>query len=274
MRELRAALRALLVDHRLPDGVDPPREHTSDAGALRQRTTKRTSSAAPRRRCRSARVRSRRSGRSGDRPAADEDPDPVAEFLAAHAVVTNREKKTLAALLASGNVEESVAHAARLLSRLDATGGKDATAHDALALLDDPKALGPMAARLLDEDIVPGPYLDRVLRRAANAIAHALWSARREMGATHERRARFVSWLSTIGDGARPMLVMGLARLVPAQGQQEDPDLAEDLLLAIPAGGDAALAHAVAPFTESPAPRVSDLAHSARDRIHARASGA
>lgn len=200
--------------------------------------------------------------------------DPVAEFLAAHAVITNREKQTLAGLLASGKIDECVSHVARLLARVDTTNGRDATANDALSLLDDPKALAAITDRLLAEDVVPGPYLDRMLRRAGLAAARALWSARVSAPPSNDRRARFVTWMTTVGDGARPVLLIALARLAPERGMQKHPDLAEDMLLTVPVGDDAAVGVAVAPFLSSPVPRVRNLAHAALDRLHARARGA
>lgn len=204
----------------------------------------------------------------------DEGADPVAEFLAAHALVTNREKATLAGLLASGKIDESVAHAARLLARVEASNGRDVTATEALSVLDDPKAIAPLAERLLGEDVVPGPYLDRVLRRAGLAAARALWSARVAAPATNERRARFVTWLATVGVAGRPLLIAALSRLAPQRAVQKHADLAEDMLLAIPPGSDDALATAIVPFAASPAARVRARAHALLERMQPHARGA
>lgn len=201
-------------------------------------------------------------------------PDPVAEFLAAHALVTSREKSTLAGLLASGKVDEAAAHAARLIARMETSNCRDATAKDALSLLDDPKVLAPFVEQLLAEDVVPGPYLDRVLRRAGLAAARALWTARVAQAPTTGRRARFVGWLLTIGEGARPVLLSALRRLAPAGATQAHVELTEDVLLSVPPGDDPALALVIAPYEASPAPRVRDLARAALERIHARTRGA
>lgn len=264
MREMRAALRELLLSLGHAPSSSLLRASTPPAPPLAPLATT----------TRSRQVSEIRSvtPRPSDAPA--DGADPVAEFLAAHAVVTNREKRTLAGLLASGKVDESVSHVARLLARVDATNGRDATANDALSLLDDAKALAPFADRLLAEDIVPGPYLDRMLRRAGLAAARALWSARVAAPSSHDRRARFVTWLSAVGDGARPVLLVALARLAPERGVQKHAELAEDVLLSVPIGDDAALGLAVAPFLSSPVPRVRDLARAALDRVHARARGA
>src|SRR5205085_11791590 len=124
-----------------------------------------------------------------------------------------------------GKVDESAAHAARLIARLDSSGGRDATANEALALLNEPKALAAIAERLLSEDIVPGPNLDRLLRRAGVAAARALWSARVAQESTIERRARFVTWLIATGPGIRPVLFSALKRLPPACEVQAHADL-------------------------------------------------
>jgi hypothetical protein len=201
-------------------------------------------------------------------------PDPVAEFLAAHALVAGREKATLAGLLASGKVEESAAHAARLIARLEASNGRDATAKEALELLDDPQALTPIAESLLGEDLVPGPWLDRMLRRGGLAAARALWSARVAHEPTPERRTRFVTWIISVGEGARPVLLSALRRLAPAGETQAHVELTEDVLLAVPPGDDRELALVITPYEASPAPRVAKFARQALERLNARTRGA
>ncbi len=261
MRDMRAALRELLLTL----------GHEPTSPLLRTSTPPPAPASAPRTR-QVTQIRALSS-----RPASSdmlESADPVAEFLAAHAVISNREKRTLAGHLASGMVDESVAQVARLLARVETTRGRDATASEALAVLDDPKALAPFAERLLAEDIVPGPYLDRMLRRAGLAAARALWSARVSTPPSHERRARFVTWMRAVGDGAHAVLLVALARLAPQGGGQKHPELTEDVLLSVPPVLDAALASAIAPFVASPVPRVRDRARAALDRVHARARGA
>lgn len=271
MREMRAALRDLLVA--LGHATSPSLRSSSSPPPPPARTT-----TAPMPRVRQVsgiQTIATRPGDAAPPPALPtEGPDPVAEFLAAHAVITNREKRTLAGLLASGKIDESVAHVARLLARVEKTNARDTTANEALALLDDPNALASFAERLLAEDVVPGPYLDRMLRRAGVAAARALWSARVSVPASHDRRARFVTWMATVGDGARSVLLVALAQLAPERHVQKHPELAEDVLLAVPFGDDVALGLAIAPFVASPMPRVRDLARAALDRVHARARGA
>jgi eukaryotic-like serine/threonine-protein kinase len=248
MREMRAALRELLAEL----GHDEPQMlQTNPPPAVRARQI--------------SEIRVLPEG---------EAPDQVAEFLAAHALVAGREKATLAGLLASGKVDESAAHAGRLIARLEASNGRDATAKDALELLDDPQTLGPIAESLLADDLVPGPYLDRMLQRAGLAAARALWSARVAHEPTPERRARFVTSLLAVGEGARPVLLSALRRLAPAGSTQAHVELTEDVLLSVATGDDRELALVIAPYEASPAPRVAMLARQALERLNARTRGA
>ena len=104
--------------------------------------------------------------------------EEVEEFLAAHVTVRDQQKRELGTLLEHGDPEAVAARVARLATRLDASRGRDRVASEALALLEDPAALAPMAARLLGEDIAVSPYLERLallsglpLGRAIDAIA-------------------------------------------------------------------------------------------------------
>lgn len=201
-------------------------------------------------------------------------PDPVADFLAAHALLAGRDKSMLLELLESAKIDETAAHVHRLLARLESSEGRDVAATEALAVLDEPTMLASFAERLLAEDIVPGPYLDRMLRRAGLAAARALWSARVAHDPTPERRARFVTWLLAVGDGSRPVLAAALRKLAPAGAAQAHVELTEDVLLAIPPGDDRELALVIAPYEASPAPRVAKFARLALERLNARTRGA
>lgn len=248
MREMRAALRDLLAEL----GHDAPHVlHTNPPPPMRARQI--------------SEIRALPESHA---------PDPVAEFLAAHALVAGREKATLAGLLASGRVEASAQHSARLIARLEMANGRDAMAKDALDLLDDAKALAPIAESLLADDLVPGPNLDRMLHRAGLAAARALWSARVAHEPTPERRARFVTFLIGVGEGARPVLLSALRRLAPAGATQAHIELTEDILLTVPPGDDRELALVVAPYEASPAPRVAAFARQALERLNAQTRGA
>jgi serine/threonine-protein kinase len=183
-------------------------------------------------------------------------------------------KATLAELLASGNVEKSAAHASRLIARDEASNGGDVCAKESLELLDDPQTLAPIAESLLAEDLVPGPCLDRLLRRGGFAAARALWAARVAHAPTPERRTRFVTWIIAVGGGARPVLLAALRKLAPAGSTQAHVELTEDVLLAVPPGEDRDLALVIAPYEASPSPRVAKFARQALERLDARTRGA
>ena len=198
----------------------------------------------------------------GSARASTPPPPPAApadeEFLAARAFVAAREKRALAELLETGDPEAIAARVARL-SQKPAKTGAGAGAGDALALLDDPRLLAPLAESLLARDVASSPYLDELLARAGLAAARALWTARVVGEQREERRARFVAWLTALGDDARPVLLVGLKKLA---GDPRRIDLLEDLLLVVPRFGDAELLRAVEPFLASQNTRVRRLAES------------
>ncbi len=181
----------------------------------------------------------------------------VRQFLAARALVGDTEKNALAALLVLGHAEAIAARVARLATR------EDSSALRALALVDDPSRLGPLAEILLADDVLFTPYLERLLRRAGLAAARALWAARIRRPPTEERRRRFVALLLRIGAPAEDLLRVALGqisrRAVIADGQGQVA-CAEDLLLALPRTLDASLVGVVVPFRRSVSPRLRALA--------------
>jgi serine/threonine-protein kinase len=188
----------------------------------------------------------------GDAEAAD----AVAQFLVARDSAVDGEKRALAGLLERGDADEIAARVMRLVSRDDSASAR------ALALLDDPTRLAPLAEALLADFVLPTPYIERMLARAGLAMARALWAARIRRPATEARRMRFVGWLRAIGRPADELLRVALsqlARRAPSQGQTE---CTEDVLLALPRELDARLAVAVEPFLSSPSPRLRELARS------------
>ncbi len=184
----------------------------------------------------------------------------VAQFLAARDTVGDSEKRALATLLQRGDVDEIAARVMLLLSRSDATSLR------ALALLDDPSQLGPLAESLLAGAAVPTPYIERLLARASLAGARALWAARIRRPPNHARRMRFVMWLAIVGRPAAELArvsLLELGRRAPSPGQLE---CTEDLLLALPRQLEDSLADTVYPFLSSPSPRVRELALAALSR--------
>jgi hypothetical protein len=162
--------------------------------------------------------------------------------------------------LEQGDVDEIAAQVSRLMTKSDAASVR------ALALLDDPSQLAPMAESLLAQAILPTPYVERMLYRAGLSAARALWAARIRRPATDARRMRFVSWLLAIGRPAHELLRVALrqlARREPTAGQIE---CAEDVFLALPRSLDTSLALAVEPFLASTSPRLRELAAAATAR--------
>lgn len=174
-----------------------------------------------------------------------------------------RESRAFAAALAAGDVDNVGQSGAMLL----AARGRNAQDSAALAWLEDPKRLAPLANALLEDDHVVTPYLETVLHHAGVAAARALWTARVTGPATAERRRRFLTALPACGAGAREIIHAALLRLAPHGDEQHHPELAEDVLLGVPAGKDAGLALALAPFLRSPAAQVRELAAAARARV-------
>ena len=186
----------------------------------------------------------------------------LADFLLARSELLDREKHALRELLLRGSADAIAWRVARLIARVESSRGRDTVAAEVLRLLETPANLGPFAERLLSEDVLPGPYIERVLQRAGHECARALWSARISSGgsASAERRGRFVSWMLAIGPGARGVLRAALVKLGPHAGTGRHAEIVEDLLLALPPGCDDDVLAGVARFASSPVPRVRELA--------------
>ena len=185
----------------------------------------------------------------------------LADFIRARAELLDREKHALGELLLWGTPDAVASRVAKLVGRLEASRGRDVVAVETLRLLDEAVNLVPFAERLLSEDVLPGPYIERVLRRSGQASARALWAARISPGVDGPaRRRRFVSWLVALGPSARDVLRAGLVKLSPHAETGRHADVVEDVLLALPARCDGDLLVAAAGFAKSPVPRVRELA--------------
>lgn len=272
MRDFRAALRALSGELGMPARPSYPPPALPPASPPRPSVpsvrSRRASEIVP---------RSSGSGLRGRQTV----PDHAFEFSAARDEVNDRERAALALLLEQADVEEIAVRVERLTARVTQTKQRDTGAVRALQLLDEPARLLPLASRLLSEDVMASPYLSQLLSAAGLSAARALWSARIALSASQPRRARFVTWLGLIHapreqggpgtaephPGVRRLLRVALSRLAPEAGEQIHPELAEDVLLALPAGPDAELAKAIRPFLGSPQARVRELAAAALDRV-------
>lgn len=176
-------------------------------------------------------------------------------------VPQEEEKRELAKLLESGEVDVIASAVTRLLDRVDSPAVR------ALTLLDDASRLAPLAEALLADFALPTPYIERTLRRAGLAGARALWAARIRRPPTHARRMRFVSWMQVIGRPATDLLRSSLVDLslkkTPTVPQSQ---CMEDLLLSLPRPLDGFLASAVEVYLDSPLPRLRELATQALAR--------
>ncbi|MBX3199718.1 MAG: protein kinase [Labilithrix sp.] len=245
MRELRAALRDL--SGRLGSAQVAPPPASIPAPPDTDVEIELTRAKAP---------AGRRAGRDPCVPTSD-----LADFIRARAELLDREKHALGELLLWGTPDAVAARVAKLVGRLEASRGRDVVAAETLRLLDEAVNLVPFAERLLSEDVLPGPYIERVLERSGQASARALWAARISPGVdSPARRRRFVSWLVALGPSARDVLRAGLVKLSPHAETGRHADVVEDVLIALPARCDGDLLAAAARFAKSPVPRVRELA--------------
>lgn len=176
-------------------------------------------------------------------------------------VPQEEEKRALAKILESGEIDVIASAVTRLLARTDSPAVR------ALTLLDDASRLAPLAEALLADFALPTPYIERTLRRAGLAGARALWAARIRRPPTHARRMRFVSWMQVFGRPAADLLRSSLVDLslkkTPTTPQSQ---CVEDLLLSLPRALDGFLASAVEVYLDSPQPRLRELATQALAR--------
>jgi hypothetical protein len=184
----------------------------------------------------------------------------LADFPKARAELLERERHALHELLQRPSADAIAWRVSKLIACVESSGGRDTVAVETLRLLDAPENVAPFAQRLLSEDVLPGPYVERVLVRAGHACARALWSARRlPKNATTKRRARFVSWMLTIGPGAYDVLRAALAKLALSADTECHATVIEDVLLALVARCDDDLLAFVACFAKWPFARVREL---------------
>jgi hypothetical protein len=178
----------------------------------------------------------------------------IRELAPPVAAAEDAEKRALADILQTGDADEIASRVIRLLPRLDAASLR------ALALLDDPAKLMPLAEALLADFVLPTPYIEQMLHRAGLAAARALLAARVRRPSTHTRRMRFVSWMRVIGRPSYDVLHAALSRVPDRSPSIGRLDCAEDLLLSLPRPLDGRLEAVVEPYLRSVAPRLRELA--------------
>jgi eukaryotic-like serine/threonine-protein kinase len=160
-----------------------------------------------------------------------------------------------------------------LEGRLDKLAAGNEATHVAIAAVartfDDPEVLGPIARRLLE--VEDGRPIAADLIRAANvAGAYALYGARAKMSVDPPARIAFVTTMKSLGESALPVVRAALERIFDSafSGQHRVAvDLAEDLLLSIPASPDEMAGHLVVKYAASPIPNLCRAAARALPRV-------
>lgn len=147
-----------------------------------------------------------------------------------------------------------------------------AGASSLLHLFSDPGMLGPIAARLLARDDDAREAARTLIVRAGVAGAYALYGARVKHASEPRVRAPFVATMQALGQQAWPVVRAALERIPPAAltgGHPLAADLAEDLLLSVPAIRDEAAGHLVARYVRATVPSLCGAATRAIARLWA-----
>ncbi len=135
-------------------------------------------------------------------------------------------------------------------------GSRAAQSKTLLRVLRDPSILAPVAHHTLSTGDAAG---ERLLTAAGAFGAHALYSARVRQGDA-AARLRFTKALRAIGPAGLPILRGGLERLADRLRTPGAVQIAEDLLVSVPAMQDEALAAIVARYARSSEPLLARAA--------------
>jgi len=162
-----------------------------------------------------------------------------------------------------------------LEEKLDRLTKSDAGAGDAIAkvarLFKDPEILTPIAARLLVREAEGQQAATELVARAGVAGAYALYGARtRLVPAEATARVGFVTAMKSLGADALPVVNAGLERVYEAAVRGEarvSVELAEDMLLGVPASPDELSGLLVVKFAASPVPNLCRAAARALPRV-------
>lgn len=147
-----------------------------------------------------------------------------------------------------------------------------ARASKLLHLFSDPGMLGPIADRLLAREDDARDAAQTLLVRARVAGAYALYGARVKHATDPRVRGPFVATMQALGEHAWPVVRAALERIPPAAltgGHPLAADLAEDLLLSVPAIRDEAAGHLVATYVRATVPSLCGAATRALARLWA-----
>lgn len=149
----------------------------------------------------------------------------------------------------------------RLCSALDMIarekGARGEHALRTLQVFSDRQLLGVLAEKALDFLSDKDGSARKLVVRAGNRGAHALYGARLKHS-VFEARERYVAMLTDIGAAGMPTIRAGLERLEPKLGVPGALGMAEDLLRAVPEVTDEEVGQIVARYVRS---NVNSLAH-------------
>jgi serine/threonine-protein kinase len=141
-----------------------------------------------------------------------------------------------------------------------------------IQLFSDPGMLGPIAERVLANDDHAREAGRTLLVRARVAGAYAIYGARVKHANNAAVRAPFVETMQALGEHAWPVVRAALERIPPAAltgGHPLAADLAEDLLLSVPAIRDEAAGHLVSTYVRATVPSLCGAATRALARLWA-----
>jgi serine/threonine-protein kinase len=129
-----------------------------------------------------------------------------------------------------------------------------ASASSVMKVFSDPTLLAPVAERLLGRDDEHRDAARTLVLHAGVAGAYALYGARVKLAAERTAREPFIVTMRALGDAAWPVVRAALERIPAAAltgGHPLAADLAEDLLLCVPALRDEAAGHLVAKYVRT-----------------------
>ena len=136
----------------------------------------------------------------------------------------------------------------------------------------DPTLLAPIAERLLTHDDEHREPAKSLLRDAGIGGAYAIYGARVKVAASRSARIPFIETMRMIGEAAWPVVRAALERIPTAAltgGHPLGADLAEDLLLCVPALRDEAAGALVAKYVRATEPALCRAATQALARLWA-----
>jgi serine/threonine-protein kinase len=131
-----------------------------------------------------------------------------------------------------------------------ASGSRAHVAATLLRVFDDPAIVSLVAEQLLTGPEEARDHAKRILLHAGVAGAYALYGARVKLANEQAIRGVFTTVLKDFGPKAWPVVRAALEKIIGSDQAQNPPtmELAEDLLLSVPAVGDESAGHLVVKY--------------------------